>query len=122
MAEDVFEGFRLSLMQEALPIGIAIADRIQKKGVGSIVQLFNSSDEPLQKLRVEGEPFAESLRDQLDDFSPGLGNPVVSVNVNVDDEKLSNSEDEEIDSLMQVLSKIDQKLELLNKYFNDYLD
>ena len=122
MADDAFQSFRVSLMQDALPVGIAIADRIRSEGVSSIVQLFTSSDQPLQELRVEGEPFAESLRDQLDDFSPGLGNPIMSVNVDVSKEKLSNIEHKDIDSLMQVLNNIDQKLELLNNYFNDYLD
>tara|TARA_Y100001968_G_scaffold317314_1_gene346182 strand:+ start:2202 stop:2570 length:369 start_codon:yes stop_codon:yes gene_type:complete len=122
MADDAFQSFRVSLMQEALPVGIAIADRIRKNGVASILQFFNSSDEPFQELRVEGEPFAESLRDQLDDLSPGLGNPVMSVNVNVDEEKISNIQHEDIDSLMQVLNNIDQNLEFLNKHFNNYLD
>ena len=50
-----------------------------------MVEAFTGSSDPLQQLRVEGEAAARSVRDRLDQVSPGLGNPVMAVNVAVDD-------------------------------------
>lgn len=122
MAENLFEGVRLTLMQDALPVGIAIAERVRKKGLMNTMELFSSSEEPLNDLRVEGEPLAKSLREQLDQVNPGLGNPVMSVKVAVDEGVPSNSESEEIDTLIEVLTNIDERLDLLDNYFNNQSD
>tara|TARA_Y100001968_G_scaffold198427_1_gene181982 strand:+ start:865 stop:1239 length:375 start_codon:yes stop_codon:yes gene_type:complete len=122
MAENLFEGVRLTLMQDALPVGIAIAERVRTKGLMNTMELFSSSEEPLNDLRVEGEPLAKSLREQLDQVNPGLGNPVMSVKVAVDEGVPSNSESEEIDTLIEVLTNIDERLDLLDNYFNNQSD
>ena len=109
MAEDIFFGVRLAIMQDVLPIGIGMVERVRKKGIVEAMQVFNSSNEPFNDLRNEGEPVAESLRDQLDELNPGLGNPVMPVNVVVDE-----SRDNDNDSLIKVLTRIEEKLELLN--------
>jgi len=122
MVENLFQGVRLTLMQDALPVGIAIAERVRTKGLMNTMELFSSSEEPLNDLRVEGEPLAKSLREQLDQFNPGLGNPVMSVKVAVDEGVPSNSESEEIDTLIEVLTNIDERLDLLDNYFNNQSD
>jgi hypothetical protein len=40
-----------------------------------------SSADPLGQLRQEGEPAASQVRENLDRFQPGLGNPVMKVEV-----------------------------------------
>ena len=122
MVENLFQGVRLTLMQDALPVGIAIAERVRTKGLMNTMELFSSSEEPLNDLRVEGEPLAKSLREQLDQVNPGLGNPVMSVKVAVDEGVPSNSESEEIDTLIEVLTNIDERLDLLDNYFNNQSD
>ena len=84
MAENPIDSVRLSLMQDVLPVGIAMVERVRKGGTNKLAEAFASSDEPFQALRLEGEPAAKTLRERLDQFSPGLGNPVVSVKVDVD--------------------------------------
>ncbi|MEB3105429.1 MAG: hypothetical protein VKN17_06580, partial [Cyanobacteriota bacterium] len=40
-----------------------------------------SASDPLGQLRQEGEPAASQVRDNLDRLQPGLGNPVMKVEV-----------------------------------------
>jgi hypothetical protein len=69
-------------MQDVLPVGLAVADRVRKGGPKEVLAAFDGSNpDPLGRLREEGEPAARSLRDNLDRVQPGLGNPVVKVEV-----------------------------------------
>lgn len=82
MAADPFDALRLTLMQDVLPVGLAVADRVRKGGPKEVLEAFDGSNpDPLGRLREEGEPAARSLRDNLDRVQPGLGNPVVKVEV-----------------------------------------
>tara|TARA_Y100001968_G_C19265563_1_gene671491 strand:- start:308 stop:670 length:363 start_codon:yes stop_codon:yes gene_type:complete len=114
MAEDIFFGIRLAIMQNVLPIGIGMLERVRKQGIVEAMQVFNSSKEPFNDLRHQGEPVAESLRDQLDDLHPGLGNPVMPVNIVVDESISNDSGHDDNDLLIKALNRIEEKLELLN--------
>jgi len=82
MAADPFDSLRLTLMQDVLPVGLAVADRVRKGGPKEVLAAFDGSNpDPLGRLREEGEPAARSVRDNLDRVQPGLGNPVVKVEV-----------------------------------------
>jgi hypothetical protein len=82
MAADPFDALRLTLMQDVLPVGLAVADRVRKGGAKEVLAAFDGSNpDPLGCLREEGEPAARSVRDNLDRVQPGLGNPVVKVEV-----------------------------------------
>jgi hypothetical protein len=82
MAADPFDALRLTLMQDVLPVGLAVADRVRKGGAKEVLAAFDGSNpDPLGRLREEGEPAARSVRDNLDRVQPGLGNPVVKVEV-----------------------------------------
>ena len=85
MAYDRFDSFRLSLMQDFLPVGLAMVERVRKGGVNKVWEGLTSASDPFKELRIEGEPAARSLRDRLDQVSPGLGNPVMNVKVSVED-------------------------------------
>ena len=123
MAEDLIETFRLSLMQDVLPVGMAIVDRARKGGVTKIAEAFIDSDDPLEALRDEGEPAAKTFRPQLDNLSPGLGNPVVPVKVAVDENDSNFDQTRDQESLMQVLQRIQVGMEELEKHlFNDCAD
>ncbi len=116
MAEDPFENLRLLLMQDVLPVGLAMVERARQGGANKLVEAFKDSKDPLQDLRVEGETAARSLRDRLDQVSPGLGNPVVSVKVAVDEEVSNNHEIEDEESLLAILCRIEGRLEELEAY------
>ena len=82
MAADPLEALRLTLMQDVLPVGLAVARRVQRGGPREVLAAFDgSSADPLGRLRDEGEPVASQLRDSLDRLQPGLGNPVLKVEV-----------------------------------------
>jgi hypothetical protein len=82
MAPDPLDDLRLSLMQDVLPVGLAALDRMRRGGPQELIAAFDGADpDPLDRLRQEGEPAASRVRQQLDQVSPGLGNPVMKVEV-----------------------------------------
>ncbi len=94
MAADPLDALRLTLMQDLLPVGMAVVDRARKGGPRQVMAAFDgSSEDPLGQLRQEGEPAASRVRAQLDQVSPGLGNPVMEVEVRDVDERAATSED-----------------------------
>jgi hypothetical protein len=87
MAADPLDTLRLKLMQEVLPVGVAVVERARRGGLKDVVAAFQGSrdgQDPLGQLRDEGEPLASQLRDGLDRLQPGLGNPVMKVDVRVE--------------------------------------
>lgn len=82
MAADPLDALRLTVMQDLLPVGVAVAQRVQRGGARELLAAFDGSrEDPLAGLREEGEPLARRLREDLDRLQPGLGNPVVKVEV-----------------------------------------
>ena len=82
MAADPLDTLRLTLMQEVLPVGLAVVERARKGGPREVLAAFEGSPvDSLDKLRREGQPAAGQVRDTLDRFQPGLGNPVMKVEV-----------------------------------------
>ncbi|MCP9927143.1 hypothetical protein [Cyanobium sp. CH-040] len=82
MAADPLDALRLTLMQDVLPVGLAVVDRARRGGPRQVMAAFDgSSADPLGQLREEGESAASRLRARLDQVSPGLGNPVMKVEV-----------------------------------------
>lgn len=87
MAADPLDKLRLKLMQDVLPVGVAVVERARKGGFRDVVSAFSRPEpgnDPLSQLKDEGEPLARQLRDGLDRLSPGLGNPVMRVDVRVE--------------------------------------
>jgi hypothetical protein len=82
MAADPLDALRLTLMQDVLPVGLAVVERARKGGPREVFAAFegNPSDS-IDRLKQEGEPVARELRDSLDRVQPGLGNPVMKVEV-----------------------------------------
>tara|TARA_Y100001968_G_C19312416_1_gene694905 strand:+ start:296 stop:709 length:414 start_codon:yes stop_codon:yes gene_type:complete len=120
MAKDQLETFHLLLMQEYLPVGLALMERASKGGPKKVMQAWTELEEPLDQLRTEGDAKATLLRDQLDKIRPGLGNPVVSVDVVVNTSKDINDDDDinvdedSINDLFRVLNRIDKNLKILD--------
>ncbi len=82
MAADPLDSLRLALMQDVLPLGLAVVERARKGGAAEVLAAFDgTSADPLGQLRQEGEPAASQVRENLDRFQPGLGNPVMKVEV-----------------------------------------
>ena len=116
------DSLRLALMQEVLPMGLAFVDRVRTDGPAKAVQSVASGDDPLGDLREQGEAAAREVRERLDQISPGLGNPVMSVQVEVDEpmEPQVRLESDQVDSLQlqDVLARIDGRLQRLDALMN----
>ncbi len=68
-------------MQEVLPVGMAVVERARRGGPRQVVEAFTASPDPLAQLREEGDAAARAVRESLDQLQPGLGNPVLKVEV-----------------------------------------
>ena len=73
-------------------------------------------------LRQQGEAAAREVREHLDQISPGLGNPVMSVQVEVDEpmdpQVRLESDQGDSSQLQDVLARIDGRLQRLDALMN----
>ena len=115
-SDNPLDQLRLSLMQEVLPVGLAVLERARQGGPGKVVEVFTAgSDDPIADLRQEGEPVARDVREQLDAVSPGLGNPVMPVSVSVDEPVAVDEGRDDADDLLQTLRRIEERLDELRR-------
>tara|TARA_B100000902_G_scaffold155432_1_gene151917 strand:+ start:92 stop:469 length:378 start_codon:yes stop_codon:yes gene_type:complete len=111
MAKDQLRDLHLFAMESALPFGMGIIKNAKTGGFQKIMNVLKLND-PFSEFQIEGEPSAKIVRDRIEQLIPGLGYPVVSVEVNVEE----NDHDYEIndhDSLVSTLNRIDSKLDQL---------
>ena len=115
-SDNPLDQLRLSLMQDVLPVGLAVLERARQGGPGKVVEVFTAgSEDPIADLRQEGEPVARDVREQLDAVSPGLGNPVMPVSVSVDDPITVEESQDAPDDLLPTLRRIEERLEELRR-------
>ena len=116
ISENPLDQLRLSLMQDVLPVGLAVLERARQGGPSKVVEVFTAgSEDPIAELRQEGEPVARDVREQLDAVSPGLGNPVMPVSVSVDEPETVDERQDDPDDLMPTLRRIEERLEELRR-------
>ena len=121
MAKDQLRDFHVFAMESALPLGMGIIENAKSGGLKKIMNVLKSKD-PFSEFQVDGEISAKSVRDKIDKFIPGLGYPVVSVDVTVE-EDCSEYEMNDQDSLVSTLNRIDMELDQLRYFFdNDFQD
>ena len=120
MAKDQSKNFHLFAMESALPFGMGIIENAKNGGLKKIINVFKSKD-PFSEFQLDGEKSAKSLRDQMEQLIPGLGYPVVSVDVTVAD-NYPDYEKKDQDSLVSTLERIDTDLDQLRHLIsNDIL-
>ena len=117
MAKDQLRDFHLFAMESALPFGMGIIKNARTGGLQKIMNVFKLKD-PLSELQVDGETSAKVVRDKIDELFPGLGHPVVSVNVTVE-ENHPNNERKDSDSLVSTLDRIDSQLDQLRSLISN---
>lgn len=116
MAADPLDTLRLSLMQDVLPVGMAIVERARRGGVRDLVAVLTETTDPLTQLRQEGDQAARSVRDNLDRVQPGLGNPVMPVDVRPAPTEVASSDGQaELRDLQETLQRIQHRLLLLDQ-------
>ena len=121
MAGEPLDSLRLALMQEVLPVGLAMVERARRGGPREVIAAFEAdASDPLTRLRQEGEPAARQVRDSLDRLQPGLGNPVMKVSVRDVPQPQSevgattpSGDPEDPAELQQALERIAARLSLL---------
>ena len=117
MAKDQLRDFHLFAMESALPFGMGIIKNAKKGGFQKIIDVLKSKD-PFSEFQVDGETSAKIFRDKIDQLIPGLGYPVVSVDVTVED-NYPDFEGNDQESLVSTLNKIDNKLDKLRRFINN---
>tara|TARA_Y100001968_G_scaffold296189_1_gene304210 strand:+ start:92 stop:469 length:378 start_codon:yes stop_codon:yes gene_type:complete len=121
MAKDQLRDFHLFAMESALPFGMGMIKNARTGGFQKIMDVLKSKD-PLLEFQIDGETSAKSVRDKIDQFIPGLGYPVVSVDVSVE-KYYPDFESNDQESLVATLNRIDSDLDQLRRYIsNDSLE
>lgn len=118
MAADPLDTLRLSLMQDVLPVGMAIVERARRGGVRDLVSVLTETSDPITQLRQEGDQAARSVRNNLDRVQPGLGNPVMPVEVRsapADGEEARADDQAGMRELQETLQRIQGRLLLLDQ-------
>ena len=119
MAQNLFSICHLALMENALPVGIAIVNRAKKGNADKILDGLMSADASIEILKEEGIEDAQLVRMQLDQIIPGLGNPVIEVEVSVTP-KDSNFEATFSDpELAIILNRIESRMNELKIHLGD---
>jgi len=96
---------------------MGIIENAKTGGFQKIMDVFKSSD-PFLEFQVDGDTSAKTVRDKIDQLIPGLGYPVVSVDVTVE-QNTHNNENNDQDSLVSTLDRIDNDLDQLRNFFSD---
>ena len=117
MAKDQLRDFHLFAMESALPFGMGIINNAKTGGLQKIMDVFKSKD-PFSEFQVDGETSAKIVRDKIDQLIPGLGYPVVSVDVSVE-ETYPDYDSNDQDSLVSTLSRIDSDLSQLRRLISN---
>ena len=117
MAKDQLKDLHLFAIESALPFGMGIINNAKAGGLKKIINVFKSKD-PVLEFQVDGKTSAKVIRDKMDQLIPGLGHPVVSVDVTAE-ENYPDYEINDQDSLVSTLNRIDNQLEQLRQYFNN---
>ena len=117
MAKDQLRDLHLFAMESALPFGMGIVNNAKNGGLQKIMDVLKSKD-PFLEFQVDGKTSAKTVRDKIDQLIPGLGYPVVSVDVTVE-ENSPDYESNDQDSLVSTLNRIDNELDQLRHYLSD---
>ncbi|MBW3041044.1 hypothetical protein [Prochlorococcus marinus] len=116
MAKDHLRELHLFAMETALPFGMGMLNKAKTGGLKTIVNVFRS-DDPISEFQVHGESSAKTVRDKIDQIIPGLGHPIVSVDVTVE-ETHPDCDINDQDSLVSILRRIDSQLDELSDHLS----
>lgn len=121
MAADPLDSLRLSLMQDVLPVGMGMVERARRGGVKDLVAVLTETADPINQLRQEGDQAARAVRNNLDRVQPGLGNPVMPVEVRPAPEETPDPLERlaEMQDLQTTLQRIHGRLLLLEQRLSE---
>ncbi len=119
MAQNLFSICHLALMETALPVGIAIVNRAKKGHADKVLDGLMSADTSIGILKEEGIEEAQLVRMQLDQIIPGLGNPVIEVEVSVTPKATNAGVTVSDLELSSILNRIESRMNKLKIYLDD---
>ena len=117
MAKDQLRDLHLFAIESALPVGMGVMKNAKNGGLKKIINVFKSKD-PFSEFQVDGENSAKKVRDKIDQLIPGLGYPVISVDITVE-ENYPDDEKNDKESLISTLNRIDNNLDRLRYCIED---
>ena len=118
MAKDQLRDFHLFAVESVLPFGMGIIKNAKTGGLQKIMDVFKSKD-PFSEFQLDGETSAQKVRDKIDQLIPGLGYPVVSVDVTVEENDPDYQRNDQ-KSLVSTLNRIDVELDQLRRLISNY--
>lgn len=111
MANDPLQSLRLQMLNDVLPVGLGAVARLRSARPGDLLNDLLSGQDGVANLRQDGEDDARQLRDMLDQLAPGLGNPVVEVDVEVQSQPADPSgQEEDIQELQERLTLMAERV------------
>tara|TARA_B100000579_G_scaffold397304_1_gene376766 strand:- start:1982 stop:2359 length:378 start_codon:yes stop_codon:yes gene_type:complete len=116
MAKDQLRDLHLFAMESALPFGMGVINNAKTGGLKKIIDVCRSND-PFSEFQFDGEATAKTVRNKIDELVPGLGYPVVPVEVTSEDDYPDNEINDQ-DNLVSTLNRIDNQLDQLRHYFS----
>ena len=121
MANDPLQSLRLQMLNDVLPVGLGAVARLRSARAGDLVNDLFKGQDGVANLRQDGEDDARQLRDLLDQLAPGLGNPVVEVDVEVQSRPADSSgpEEEDIQDLQERLAAMAGRVAQLKTALTD---
>ena len=117
MAKDQLRNLHLFAMESALPLGMGILENAKTGGIQKVIDVLKLED-PFSAFQVDGENSAKAFRDKIEQIIPGLGYPVVSVDVTVA-ENYPDYKNNDEDALVSTLNRIDTELDQLKRLIRD---
>ena len=111
MVNDPLQNLRLQMLNDVLPVGLGAVARLRSARAKDLLNDLVRGEDGVANLRQDGENDARQLRDLLDQLAPGLGNPVVEVDVEVESQSSQPSEQQEdIQELQERLILITERV------------
>ena len=111
MANDPLQNLRLQMLNDVLPVGLGAVSRLRSARAKDLLNDLLSGQDGVANLRQDGEGDARQLRDLLDQLAPGLGNPVVEVDVEVQSRPADPShQEEDIQELQERLALMAERV------------
>tara|TARA_Y100001968_G_scaffold138070_1_gene126298 strand:+ start:245 stop:619 length:375 start_codon:yes stop_codon:yes gene_type:complete len=117
MAKDQLRNLHLFALESALPLGMGIFEDAKTGGIQKVMDVLKSEN-PFSEFQVDGENSAKAFRDKIEQIIPGLGYPVVSVDVTVS-ENYPDYENNDEEALVLILNRIDTELDQLKSLIRD---
>jgi len=109
---DPLQNLRLQMLNDVLPVGLGAVARLRSARAGELFNDLARGQDGVANLRQDGEEDARQLRDLLDQLSPGLGNPVVEVDVEVQQSRSDDpsGQGEDIQELQERLALMAERV------------